>query len=95
MAIKKGEILIHAIMQLQPDEAEKALGFAKVLCNLSDVNEPQLLEKLTKLENNCYKGLDISECAEILNLYYGQNLNQRINHDKTNQTFEILDLKQL
>ncbi len=93
MAIRKGEILIHAIMALDPNEAEKAVGWGKILCNLNDVNEPEVLKKLEVIEENCYNGMSLSECKEIFDMYINEGLNKKIYHEITNRHFKIIDLR--
>ncbi len=93
MAIRKGEILIHAIMALDPAEAEKAVGWGKILCNLNDVNEPEVLNKLEKLEENCFNGISLSESKEIYDNYIFEGLNKKVYHETTNQHFKVMDLR--
>jgi len=94
MAIRKPEILINAILNVDNNErSDVALGLAIVLSNLSEINDAVTKGKLEALKKDCFRGLSLDECLELYSIYRSTDPFKEIFVDGLNLRFRLLDLK--
>ena len=94
MAIRKPEILINAILNVDNNErSDVALGLAIVLSNLSEINDAVTKGKLEALKKDCFRVLSLDECLELYSIYRSIDPFKEIFVDGLNLRFRLLDLK--